>query len=66
MLGEHHALPEGPKHVIDALAVGATVGALIDWLPALAALLSVIWTLIRIYETDTVQALLRKEPTDER
>lgn len=57
-------VPEGPKHVVDALAVGATVGALVDWLPAIAALLSILWTLIRIYETRTVQVLLGKDQDD--
>lgn len=36
------------------------VGSLMGWLPAMAALLTVIWTAIRIYETDTVQKGLSK------
>jgi hypothetical protein len=43
------------KHALDAGAIAATVGAIIDKLPAIAAGLSVIWTAIRIYETATVQ-----------
>jgi hypothetical protein len=34
------------------------LAALAAWLPPLAALASLIWTLIRIYETKTVQHLL--------
>ena len=51
---------EQAKHIGDALAVGTTVGALIGWLPALAALFTIIWTAIRIYETATVQKLIAK------
>lgn len=43
------------KHAGDALAVGTTVGAVIGWLPAIAALATIIWTLIRIYETKTMR-----------
>lgn len=44
----------------DAIAV-ATVGAvLLQWLPVLAAGLTIIWTLIRIYETRTVQGWIAK------
>lgn len=48
------------KSVIDATSVGVVVGALTNYLPAIAAGVSIIWGLIRIAETDTVQALLRK------
>jgi hypothetical protein len=34
---------------------------LMSWLPAVAALLSIIWTLLRIYESKTVQGLLGKK-----
>lgn len=46
------------KHVGDAGAVAITVGTLADLLPAVAATLTIVWTLIRIYETQTVQSLL--------
>jgi len=34
---------------------------LADMLPSIAALFTIIWTSIRIYETDTVQKLLGKK-----
>ena len=34
------------------------LGAWLQWLPHVAAALSIVWTLIRIYETRTVQALI--------
>ena len=55
---EHH---DTTKHIIDALSVVTVVGTLIDMLPSLAALFTVIWTGIRIYETDTVQGWLGRK-----
>lgn len=49
------------KHIIDALSISTMVTSLIGWLPAIAAAFSILWTIIRIYETDTVQRLLRKK-----
>jgi hypothetical protein len=43
------------KHWIDAISVGTALAALAAWLPPLAALASLIWSAIRIYETKTVQ-----------
>ena len=48
-------LTEGTKHVLDGLSVITVLGALVDILPAVAALFTIIWTGIRIYETKTVQ-----------
>lgn len=48
------------KHWIDALSVTTVLATLSAWLPPLAALVSLIWGLIRIYETKTVQGLLGK------
>lgn len=60
---ENH--PETAKHVADALSIVTVVGTLMELLPAVAALFTIIWTAIRIYETKTVQGLLRKEKKDE-
>jgi hypothetical protein len=48
-------LTEGTKHVLDGLSVITVLGALVDILPAVAALFTIVWTGIRIYETKTVQ-----------
>lgn len=53
---------EQAKHIVDGLAVAITLGSLMEFLPALASLLSIIWMGIRIYETDTVQKILGKKP----
>lgn len=46
------------KAVGDVLSASIAVGALFKWLPAIAALLTIVWTLLRIYESDTVQRLI--------
>ncbi len=50
------------KHLVDALSLATTVAAIAEWLPAAAALASLVWTCIRIYETRTVQRLLGRCP----
>ena len=56
---------EGTKQVIDAVSVVTVVGTIGDVLPPLAALFTLIWTGIRIYETETVQRLLGRNPPDD-
>ena len=43
----HH---DTAKHVLDWISIATALGALVDVLPALAAGLSVIWSLMRIAE----------------
>jgi len=59
---EHH---ETAKHVIDALSILTVVGTLVDMLPSIAALISIVWSVIRIYETKTVQGWLGRNSTTE-
>jgi len=54
---EHH---ETTKHFVDALSLMTVLGTLMSILPAVAALASLVWSLIRIYETKTVQGWLGK------
>lgn len=49
---------ETGKHIIDALSFMTVLGAITDLLPAVAALFTVVWTALRIYETATVQGWL--------
>ena len=48
---------EQSKVVLDGLSISTVVGALLGWLPAIAALFTIIWTAIRIWETKTIQKL---------
>jgi hypothetical protein len=56
-------MQEGTKHALDAVSIVTVVGTLADVLPALAALFTIIWTGIRIWETPTVQGLLKRFKT---
>lgn len=48
------------KDVIDVAAASTGVLTMLSWLPPIASLFTIVWLGIRIYETDTVQKLLRK------
>lgn len=48
MIQEH---VEQAKHVIDGLAIGTSVAAIMTWIPHFAAIASLIWAGLRIYET---------------
>jgi len=54
MLDQH----EATKHAIDAVSVLTVLGTLMEALPAIAALFTIIWTAIRIWETKTVQKFI--------
>jgi hypothetical protein len=55
------ATSETVKHAVDALSIVTVVGTLVDMLPSIAAVFTIVWTVIRIYETDTVQGWLGKK-----
>jgi hypothetical protein len=55
---------ESTKHIVDGLSVATVLGALTAWLPPLAALFTIIWTCLRIYETKTVQGWLGRHKDD--
>ena len=44
--------------LIDLAAWGTLLGTFAGFMPAIAALFTIIWTAIRIYETETVQGWL--------
>jgi len=48
------------KHAIDALSLVTVAGTLMEILPAVAALFTIVWTAIRIFETKTVQDILKR------
>ena len=56
-----HHLSEGAKLTGDVLSIATVLGTLAQWLPAIAALFTIIWTGIRIIETDTMQRLLGRK-----
>jgi hypothetical protein len=52
-----HELTDTSKNLIDGLSIITVVGALVDMLPSIAAIFTIVWTAIRIWETDTVKKL---------
>jgi glycerol-3-phosphate acyltransferase PlsY len=56
----HEHLTDATKHLIDGASIATAIGTMMQVLPAIAALFTIIWTTIRIYETKTVQKLLGK------
>lgn len=55
-----NSTPEATKYVVDALSLVTVLGTIMNFLPAIAAVFTIIWTAIRIYETKTVQRWLGK------
>lgn len=51
-------MDEQAKTILDMSALGITAGSFFQILPSITALASLVWILIRIYETDTIQKLL--------
>lgn len=51
---------DSAKNVLDLLSVTTVVGTLMGILPSIAAIFTIIWTSIRIYESNTVQNLIQK------
>lgn len=37
------------RHTVDISALGAVIAAMLGWLPSAAALLTVVWMMLRIY-----------------
>jgi hypothetical protein len=59
---EHIA--ESVKVTGDIISLVTVLGTLAQILPAIAALLTIVWTCFRIYETKTVQGWLGKTPKE--
>jgi hypothetical protein len=48
------------KHLVDAASIVTVIGTIVSWLPSVAALFTIIWTAIRIYETETIQKIVKR------
>lgn len=58
---EHSLKPAG-----DLASVSVVIGTLMQWLPAVAALFTIVWTAIRIYETDTFQRFVMRRKVKQK
>jgi hypothetical protein len=61
ILDKIDAVNEHTKSVIDWTSIGIAFGSLMQLLPSIAAALSILWTVIRIYETKTVQNWIKRK-----
>lgn len=63
----HHILDhlgDGAKHLLDLLSISIAVGTLVNFLPSLAALLTIVWTGLRIYDWVEAKWQGRKPPQE--
>ena len=54
---------EATKHVLDGISAVTVLGTLTQILPPLAALFTILWTILRIYESKTIQTWLDNDKT---
>lgn len=47
------------KTTLDVASVGTVIATLAGILPAIAALLTIVWTCLRIWESPTIQKIIR-------
>ena len=45
---------------MDGVAVSGGIASLAGWLPDIAAVMTILWLALRIYESTTVQGILKK------
>jgi len=57
-------LDESVKHIVDGLSVVTVLGTLVDMLPSIAAGFTIVWTGIRIWETDTIQRIFGRKKSN--
>ena len=57
---------EDTKEMLDVAAASTAVLSMAAWLPPTASILTIIWLGIRIYESNTVQSIVKgtKKPLD--
>ncbi|WP_337846865.1 hypothetical protein [Sphingomonas sp.] len=57
-------MPDGAKHAIDLISIVSLLGALVSILPKIATILTIIWTLLRIWQEPIVQRLFTRRKPD--
>lgn len=51
---------ETGKTLVDVLSIATVIGTLAQVLPAIAAIFTIVWTGIRIWETKTVRTIFNR------
>jgi hypothetical protein len=54
-------MDEPTKDIVDIVAGTTAIATLATWLPPTASLFTIVWLGLRIYESDTVQKLLKRK-----
>jgi len=57
-------LGENVKHIADGIAAAAAFGTLLQFLPPLASLLTIVWMTLRIYDWFEARFLAGRLPKD--
>jgi hypothetical protein len=60
-----NAMSEPVKHIVDALAGVTLLATLLSWLPAIGAVLAVIWTALTARQTELADQRLKGTPMSE-
>ena len=61
MTGPLSELVDTLKPAGDIVSIGVLLATVASWLPSVAAIFTIIWTAIRIYETQTVQGMFGRK-----
>jgi hypothetical protein len=54
-------MDEEMKDIVDVVAGTTAIATLAAWLPPTASLFTIVWLGLRIYESDTIQKLLKRK-----
>ena len=65
MIKHFNEVSEHTKNILDGASIATVLGTLANILPAMAAIWTIVWTTIRIYETKTVQSCLKKKNAEQ-
>lgn len=57
-MNDKQHLFETVKHAGDVLSIGTLIAVFVSWLPDIAAFLTVVWCVIRVYEMPTVRKVM--------
>lgn len=53
------------KNGADSIAIAGVAAAIMNWVPPITAVFSLIYILVRLYETETMQKLLGKKKNEQ-
>lgn len=59
-------IPTLERHLLDIASVGTVIGTMTSHLPSVAALLTILWTGIRVWETDTVRSITGRSAVEKK